>query len=137
MTYSSKGYILPYLVLVFAVAAMLVLISADWRATRIRSSYEAYSEATALALAEGGIEAAAAAVKHGGLPDSHPLGDLVELTAARGTLTVESHRAGERVEVFSCAEVASLRRRVRPVRRCVEAVLVSDPTAQIIEWRER
>ena len=136
MRHAEKGYALSYLVLVFTVATILILISATWRANRLRQSHGAYVDATALSLAQGGVEAATSAVKRGGLPAARPLGDSVELTSARGELSVEARRVGERIEVLSCAEVTPFRPHVRPSRRCVEATLEAGPEARILEWNE-
>ncbi len=137
MRNTAKGYALSYVVLVFSVASILILTSAAWRANRMRQSHGAYADAAALALAQGGIEAAAAAIGRGGLPNAHPLGETVELTSARGELTVESRRERDRVEVVSCAEVTPNRMHVRAARRCVEATLERGTDPRILEWNER
>lgn len=132
----ERGYALTQIFLVIAVITALVLASAEWRHTRLRLARHGYAAATALSLAQSGVEATIASIAKGRRPEEHPLGPSTELTAAQGTLTVTIREQGTGVAVESCAVVVPRSVRASRLTRCVTATVSGAAPVEVLAWQE-
>jgi hypothetical protein len=120
----QRGNALVVFVLGLTVVGILITGSLRWRRGQAQAAVDAWAWAAAAALAQGGVEAARAALVAGQPVVEQPLGGSIELGHGVGTLEVSLIAQAKQPLTTACATVTP--RSGRAARVCLQAVLLGD-----------